>query len=51
MLVRDLNGDGSDEVIAYPFDWNAYATVASFSGSGVGAADILPHGIAVLGAA
>ncbi|MFN2544099.1 MAG: hypothetical protein ABR600_05955 [Actinomycetota bacterium] len=48
ILVQDLDGDGSDEVITLPFDWSAYAQVAAFSGSGVSSASLLPHGIAVL---
>jgi hypothetical protein len=48
MTVSDLDGDGADEVITMPFDWPGYARVAGFAGIGVSAADLLPHGIAVL---
>jgi hypothetical protein len=48
MLVEDLDGDGVDEVVTMPFDWTAYATVASFSSVGVFSSSFNPHGIAVL---
>lgn len=51
MTITDLDGDGADEVIATPFDWPGYARVAAWSGIGVIAADLLPHGVAVLEAA
>lgn len=48
VLARDLDGDGADEVVAWDFDWDGFAEVASFAGYLVGHGDIRPHGIQVL---
>lgn len=46
--VDDLDGDGADEIIGTVFDWPGYARVAGWAGISVSAADLLPHGLAVL---
>jgi hypothetical protein len=46
--ASDLDGDGSDELVAYSFDWNAYIDVGFWEGTGTTVVERSFHGLAVL---
>lgn len=48
LVVSDLDGDGTDEVVAHPFDWPGFRRVVAQAGIHSYGYDLLPHGLAVL---
>jgi len=48
LTAVDLDADGTDELVAGSFDWQAFSIVASYYGTQVSGSSIGPHGLVIL---